>query len=569
MRRFIVWLALAAFACSGEPGVEVDAGADGDVETEPDLTAPMFEPDRLLDIQLEMDPADWDLLRAQHHDFFGYMLDECPSGPPERPYEYVRATLTVDGEIVEDVAVRKKGFLGSINNTRPSLKLSFDEYENGRRFQGLRRMTLNNNQQDPSQIDACLSYLVFREAGIAAPRCNFARVTVNGEFLGIYSHVESIKRPFLERNFPSDEGNLYEGALADFLPGWVENYEEKAGNDGDRSDLDAMVDALALPDDELLDGLEPILDVDAFLTFWATEVLVGHWDGFNGNRNNHYLYREPTTGQFHFIPWGPDSCFGERSPFIAFEPPASVWAINQLSRRLYNHPETHLRYQERMQALLDTVWDEDRLHAEIDRVEALLEPHLSIPESAFARDLDLVRDFVDGQRSRLEADLAADPAWDYPLQESFCLQIAGTVAGTFSGPFGPFPADNPFTTGSGTIDISLGEWDESLSTVGANVGHEEDPSHPRIGINVAGLLADYSVLLVYMLIEPELFAAPASLEVNAYDVFGVLLRVNVGSEPQLIAFMRGTLGLEEASTAEGSITSGSYDLEIVANSEIE
>ncbi len=564
VRRLITILGLCGLSCAGDANGIADAGSDVDSGPVGDPTAVMFDPERLLDIQIELEPADWDLLRNQHHDFFGYMLDDCPSGPPERPYEYVRATLTVDGEVIEDVAVRKKGFLGSINSQRPSLKISFDEFVDGRRFHGLRRMTLNNNQQDPSQIDACLSYHVFREVGVAAPRCNFARVTVNGEYLGIYSHVESIKRPFLERSFGSDEGNLYEGALADFLPEWVDNYEEKAGNDGDRSDLQAMVDALTVPDDELLDALDPILDVDAFLTFWATEVLVGHWDGYNGNRNNHYIYREPSTGQFYFIPWGPDSCFGERSPFLAFEPPPSVWAVNQLSRRLYAHPETHSRYQERMQMLLDTAWDEEALLAEIDRVEALLEPHLQLPEGVFGEDLELVRGFVSSQRSRIEADLAEDPRWDYPMQSDYCLEVAGTVSGTFSSSFGTFPGDNPFSVGTGAFELDLGGAIESLSPVGSAVGYDEDPMHLRVAVSVVGFREDGSLLIVHMTIYPELFDAPAVLDVNAYEVFGALLVMIIGSEPQLIAFTRGTLVLDEVGRNVGDRVSGGYELEIVS-----
>jgi hypothetical protein len=37
-------------------------------------------------------------------------------------------------------------------------------------------MTLNNNKQDPSAIHQCLGYAVFADAGVPAPRCNFAHV---------------------------------------------------------------------------------------------------------------------------------------------------------------------------------------------------------------------------------------------------------------------------------------------------------------------------------------------------------------------------------------------------------
>ena len=69
------------------------------------------------------------------------------------------------------------------------------------------RMTLNNSVQDPSMVNTCLAYEVFAAAGNPAPRCNFANVTVNGMELGLYVHVEELKKPFLARHFDSAAGN--------------------------------------------------------------------------------------------------------------------------------------------------------------------------------------------------------------------------------------------------------------------------------------------------------------------------------------------------------------------------
>ena len=71
----------------------------------------------------------------------------------------IRAPL--DGEIVEEVGVRKKGFLGSMDTERPSLKIKFGEYVEGQELQGLKRMTLNNSRQDPSLLRQCLAYGLF------------------------------------------------------------------------------------------------------------------------------------------------------------------------------------------------------------------------------------------------------------------------------------------------------------------------------------------------------------------------------------------------------------------------
>lgn len=529
----------------------------GDDGPGPDLSEPLFEPDRLLVVDIELAPADWDALRVEHADLFGRLVDDCPGPLPPDPFTVFPGTITIDGERFDNVGIRKKGFLGSVTRTRPSLKISFDEYEPDREVFGLERLTLNNNQQDDSQLDTCLSYQVFGAAGLAAPRCNWARVTVNGEDLGVYSNVESVRRRFLARHFENSDGNLYEGQVADLRDVWVDNYEEKQGNDGDRSDLSALTVAAAAPDDELLAALEPVLDVDAFLTFWAAEVLVGHWDGYAGNRNNHYLYRDPSTGQFHFLPWGPDSAFGDPNPFLAAAPPPSIWANNILGSRLYAIDDTHDRYQARLAELLDTVWDEDALIAEIDRASAMIESYVHVPSGAFGDGVDQVRTFVTDQRARLETDLAADPTWDLPLADSFCAEVVGTATGTFTAPYGDFPPANVFT-GSGTLEITIDGTPLVFTGVAAAAGPDNDPSHPRIAAATFGFMNGGELILPVMLVEPELWTT-GDHAVDGYDVFGVLIRQSAG----LIGFLRGTMTLDAAPSTTDATVSGSFDLEII------
>ena len=84
----------------------------------------------------------------------------------------------VDGVALSDVGLRKKGFLGSLDDNKPSLKISLDEYIE-QDLLGTHDITLNNAKQDPSYLNQCLGYATFAAAGVPASRCNFAHVTVN------------------------------------------------------------------------------------------------------------------------------------------------------------------------------------------------------------------------------------------------------------------------------------------------------------------------------------------------------------------------------------------------------
>src|SRR5690606_15718138 len=110
---------------------------------------------------------------------------------------------------------------------------------------GLRTMTLSNDLEDPTLTRECLALDLFAEAGYPAPRCNFANVSVNGQELGTYVHVEAIDAQLLARHFADASGNLYRGELADLFDNTlplIRNVNHPSRRD--RSDLLALHDAL-------------------------------------------------------------------------------------------------------------------------------------------------------------------------------------------------------------------------------------------------------------------------------------------------------------------------------------
>ena len=238
---------------------------------EPHPTDPYFALDHVLDIAIEIPRADWDTLRHQTRtleDVFAEIGANCLSQPFADIYSWFPARVTVDGKTYADVGVRKKGFVGSQSPVKPSLKLRFDKYVEGQTLGGvLERMTLNNGIQDPSLINTCLAYEVFADAGLPAPRCSFATVSVNNENLGLYVHLEDIKTSMVPRTFANAEGNLYEGNVSDFRPEWRGTFEKKTNEDAaDWSDIDAVVAALQDPSEAGWEALKAAVDLDRFVS---------------------------------------------------------------------------------------------------------------------------------------------------------------------------------------------------------------------------------------------------------------------------------------------------------------
>ena len=149
----------------------------------------LFPTDRVLDVQITVDEKAWDKIRHQSRNFVSALHEKRKAAPIKGPYEYVNANVTIDGVKFEKVGLRKKGFIGSQSTSRPSLKIKLNHTDKERSIGGLTNLTMNNNKQDGSIVSQYLGYALFNTAGSPASRCAFAKVTVNGKNLGVYSHV--------------------------------------------------------------------------------------------------------------------------------------------------------------------------------------------------------------------------------------------------------------------------------------------------------------------------------------------------------------------------------------------
>ncbi len=207
-----------------------------------------------------------------------------------------------------EVAIRLKGHrsLRAIDD-KPSFKVRFDEYRK-QRFLGARSLTLNNLVEDPTLMRELLGYRLYRAMGVPAPRVAYAQVVVNGTPYGLYAIIETIDEEFLERNFDSDAGGLYEGEwgcdlTAEDVPGF-----EKDHGGGGHDDLAALAAAAAGPADALFHLPTSPVDLRRFVAYLAVSNLIGDFDGYR-HSHNYRVYQDPVGARWSFIPWGIDRAF--------------------------------------------------------------------------------------------------------------------------------------------------------------------------------------------------------------------------------------------------------------------
>ena len=533
----------------------------------------LFNPNRILEIAIDLPESDWKELCSQSRDFRSAFAN-----PSAKPFSYFKGDIAINGVRVSSVGIRKKGFLGSLDENRPSLKIKFDEFIDQAPIAGMDRLTLNNNKQDNSLVSQFLTYSIFEKAGLKAPRCNYARVTVNGDTLGLYSHVESIRKPFLERAFGKGEGILYEGTLSDFYPKAIDRLELKKGNkDRAATKINRLAELLATDTALDLQEVEKLVDVDYFIRFWALESLIGFWDGYSNNQNNYFFYEHPDNGKFYFIPWGADGAFQGGMGMMRRMQNAeniAVYGESMLANRLYHTADIAERYRETMRDLLAKVWNEVTFFNEMDRIDDLLGDILPETQNSYLEANLNVRDFIQTRRAKMKAMLEDWPARiaETPRKPSYSID-RGSAVGSFETTWGNQANQND----SSGLEIVLDGQDVVLE--GISVRAEEMPIRgfggfgskrnftPPVRVSISGQrTSDGESVSLNLLVDPKKYQSTQgqTLDVNgSYRVGDTRGSSFFGGFGGGSLTLTGELLLEKNGLSEGAPVSGSFTLSII------
>lgn len=414
------------------------------------VSHPLFEADMVHDIYLFFDAPDWyEKLRAN---FEG--LDD--------PL-YLEATLVWNEITMERVGVRFKG--NSSYRTYPGAKKSFkiktNEFVKGRRINGIDTLNLHNAFKDPSYVREKIYYEIAREAGLKAPRTNYAALYVNGEYWGLYFLTEDIDGEFLENHIAAKEnGNLYKGDPrgtlewrgADPSPYKLEYEKDNNEDSDDWSDLVSLIETLnRTTPAELKQRLDEVLDIDSALTLLALDNLSANLDSYIGSGHNYYLYQRKYDGKWMFFPWDPNEAYGnfnmgmiindlQRLPVTWLPrpmpapgqpaPPPNAVVPRPLAQRLWEVPEYRLAYLQKLRSLTEGPAEAELL---LDRMRALrdmIRPYVQRETRSMFTLPQFERAMTENQRTGGPGlpGQPPTPVFDIPGLEPFLRVRAASVA---------------------------------------------------------------------------------------------------------------------------------------------
>ncbi|CAI8216594.1 MAG: Uncharacterised protein [Cryomorphaceae bacterium] len=233
----------------------------------------------------------------------------------------VADSIVIDGEMDENVGIKYKGissyFLANVKNP---MNIKLDYINNGQSIDGYNVLKLSNGFRDPSFIREVLSYEMARQY-MPSPKATFAKVTVNGTLIGLYTCVQSIDDDFTNENFYERKGPFFKVDITGTsIPGcfgplgileyysdtncYQRAYEMESTNDW--TQLGYFLDTL----NNHFTEVENVMDIDRTLWMMAFENLIIGLDGpINSIPHNFYLFKD-NNGRFSPLLWDMNMAFG-------------------------------------------------------------------------------------------------------------------------------------------------------------------------------------------------------------------------------------------------------------------
>jgi hypothetical protein len=325
-------------------------------------------------------------------------------------FKYVHADMEFAGRILKDVAVRYKGngtFMQSRGSLKRSLKIDLNKYVKGRELAGVSKLNLHNNVTDASWMNEVLSHRLFRDAGVPAPRTAYARVyvTVPGQYenkyLGLYSLVEDVDNKFAEERFGTRKGAIFKpvtpSLFSDLGDDWArynQTYDPKTdlSEKEKRRVIEFAKFVTSADDAEFGAKLADYLDLEEFARFMAVTVWLSTMDSILGPGQNYYVYLDPKTRKFQFMPWDLDHSFGQfgmrgsqdqRENLSIHKP----WqGENRFLERVFKVAGFKQLYLARLGEFNQSAFKPERFYQQVDEIAAVIRPAVSEEsEAALAR----------------------------------------------------------------------------------------------------------------------------------------------------------------------------------------
>jgi spore coat protein H len=373
-------------------------------------------------------------------------LQELEAHIDDREY-LVPGEFTFEGRTWQ-VQVRYRGRSTRYEPKKP-WQVRFDKED---RFEGAKRLELLAAYKDGGYLTEKLWYDLAASVGLKMPNARFVHLTVNGQYEGVYTELESIDKPFLKAHRMDSDGDIYRCGMHDCelrpppAESYMEPWQKRTNEDQPWDRLWTFIDGVnRTPPHQFRAFAEKHVALDDYLTWMAIDTFISN--DYQVDSRSYFLY-DRERGQWFYVPWdlnnavslynrknsvGAGVAWRAARPmlgFTAYDPwvydladlrrglgyadMKPTW--NTLATRIVDDEVLRARYIARLRKLLDTWLTEENVGPRIDAMHQLLapfilagpngaakDPHVSPPHAA--RSPQFLRTFVRERRAWLLAHL--------------------------------------------------------------------------------------------------------------------------------------------------------------------
>lgn len=268
------------------------------------LAQDLYDINNITTIDLTFKDSNWDAL-----------LDQLYSNGDE---ERLLATAVVNGILFDSVGVRYKGNSSySDNNIKNPLNIKLDYMIDDQKYDNFGTLKLSNCFKDPSFVREVMGYEIARKY-MPASLSNFAKVTINGTYFGLFTSNQDVDKHFTQTYFGSKSNPFFKGepdrnkqSVKMGIWGFggtdtsiYKGYFELESDYG----WDELVNFLDVFNNDL-GSVEDVLNVDRHLWMLAFDNLLVNLDAPINIEHNYYICQD-NAERFNPILWDLNMCFG-------------------------------------------------------------------------------------------------------------------------------------------------------------------------------------------------------------------------------------------------------------------
>jgi RNA polymerase sigma factor (sigma-70 family) len=317
-------------------------------------------------------------------------------------FDWTQADFEFGGAAFKNIAARVKGNVLSLAEPIRSYKVDLNEFVPGQKLAGLDELTFSCLAGDYSGLCEALAYEFFRDAGVPAPRTAYAwlsaSVTTQWEQkpLGLFLMEEAVDNEFAKERFGSKATPIFKPVtyklfehLGDEWSAYAPIYDlkTKATPEQQQRVIDFARLVSSATDAEFAAQVGDFLELDKFARFLAGHVLLPSYDSILSRGQNFYMYLDPRSNKFGFIPWDLDSAWGQDwVASNAEQEQASIWqpwvGEKRFIERVMAVEEFRRIYHAHLEDFVARLYVPERLHRRIDEIAKVIREPIAA-QSAF------------------------------------------------------------------------------------------------------------------------------------------------------------------------------------------